>query len=96
MSRTLASKTKQHYVCSGCWSELIIVPDKTNPQLDLVKCLNCDCPGYVSKSYVERAKSESYARASDARNNLREAVPFLNKNAGKQISELLAEIGYQP
>lgn len=94
MSRALAIKTKQRYVCAGCWSELIIQPDKADPQLDRVLCPNCDTPGYVSKRFADRQESESFAAAIDARENLRAAVPFLNPNAGKQVTTLLAELGF--
>lgn len=94
MSRLLAARTKKMCVCAGCWSELIIQPDKENPQLDHVLCPNCNCPGYVGKRFVEQEKSKSAERAIEARDNLREAVPFLNQHAGKQVSELLAELGF--
>jgi DNA-directed RNA polymerase subunit RPC12/RpoP len=94
MSRALASRTQKRYVCAGCWSDLIIQPDKANPQLDHVLCPNCETPGYVSRRYAERQASESAAAAIDARHNLREALPFLNPNAGKQVTELLAELGF--
>lgn len=89
-----AAKTKKYYKCAGCWSELVILTYKPNPRLVLAACPNCNCPGYVSKRYVERAQSESYAKAHDAKVNLREAVPFLNNNAGKQVKDILAELGY--
>jgi DNA-directed RNA polymerase subunit RPC12/RpoP len=94
MSRTLAARTKKRYVCAGCWSELMVVPHKDNPQLDNVLCPNCECPGYISKKSVERKTQSSYADALEARHNLKAAVPFLNPNAGKQVSELLAELGF--
>ncbi len=94
MSRLMAAATVKKYVCSGCWSGLIIQPDKENPQLDHVICPNCDTPGYVTRRWTEEQASKSLSDKITARNNLRDAVPFLNPHAGKQINELLAELGY--
>jgi hypothetical protein len=73
---------------------LIIVPDPENKRMDLVKCGNCTCPGYVTKSWVERKKSESAAEAMTVKHNLRESLPFLNPNAGRKMSELISELGF--
>ncbi len=94
MSRLMAAATVKKYVCSGCWSNLIVKPDKENPQLDLVLCPNCDTPGYVTRRWTEEQASKSLSDLFTARKNLREAVPFLNPNAGRQITDLLEELGY--
>ncbi len=94
MSRLMAAATVRGYVCSGCWSNLIIQPDKDNPQLDHVLCPNCDTPGYVTKRFAEEQSAKSLSDRITARNNLRDAMPFLNPQAGKQVQELLAELGF--
>lgn len=92
MSRRLAARTVKFYVCSACWSALIVKPSAANPELDDVLCPNCETPGYVSKRFVKRRESESVAEAMTARDNLRDALPFLNPYAQKQTSELIADL----
>lgn len=84
--------TRRDYVCSGCWSELVIHPDKENPRLDIVACPNCDCPGYVSKSFVKKKESNSVGELIGAKHNLREALPTLNKSAQKTLAENITDL----
>ena len=92
MSRLMAAKTKRHFVCAGCWSELIIVPDKTKSELDLAICPNCNCPGYVSKSYIQRAESRNIESAIEAREALRPSIPWMRLN--KSRDQILKDLGF--
>lgn len=93
MSNSEAQRTAKRYCCSACWSHLNIYNRRGKL---FVLCPDCQdkTPGYVSKHWVERRKSESHAEAMDARHNLKEALPFLNPTAKRTAEEILAEIGF--
>jgi len=89
-----AQRMVQRYCCSACWSHLLTF---NRPGKGLyVLCPDCGdkTPGYVSKSWVERRKAESLAEAYSAKQNLKDALPFLNKTAKQSAESILAEIGF--
>ena len=93
MSNAEAQRTKSKYCCSACWSHLNIYNKRGKL---FVLCPDCqeNTPGYVSKHWVERRKSESHAEVMDARHNLKQALPFLNEHAKRDAADILAEIGF--
>lgn len=94
MPRTIAAHTIKYYVCAGCWSNLIIQPDKDNPQLDWVLCPNCETPGYISKSATSKIEQESIMEAINVKHNLRDAVPFLHPGGRKTAEEIIKSLGF--
>ena len=93
MPRNIATHTKKHYVCAGCWSELIIRPDKDNPQLDHVLCPNCETPGYISKSTIKRIEERNILEAREVKTNLKSALPFLYDQPRKSAEEIIKSLG---
>lgn len=94
MTQLQADRVKLKYVCSGCWSELVIMPDKEHKGMYYALCLNCETKGYVTKSWKEKQTLEAAAKAHDAKINLKDAVPFLNPTAGLEVSEILKRLGF--
>lgn len=88
-----AQRMTQRYLCSACWSHLNIY-HRDGKMYAL--CPNCGTktPGYNSKKWVERRKSESHAELLDARHNLRDALPNLSPRAKQTAEQILAEIGF--
>jgi len=86
---TLALHTQNHYVCSDCWGPLI-VRHGLDGRLHVV-CSRCVVtPGFVTKEYVERRRSESHAELAEARRNLEAVIP-----QKKQTNEeILQELGF--
>ncbi len=53
----------------------------------------CECPGFVTRSWVERAKAENAAQAIEAKQVLQNAVPWM-KPEKKTPEQLLKELGF--
>lgn len=93
MSPEAGNRTKKRYVCARCWSELTI-RHLHDDRLVVVICETCqNCPGYVTKSYVERAQQKSMSERMDARYALRDAVPWL-RGPKKNQEQILKELGF--
>ena len=92
MSDELANKTVSNYVCSNCWGDL--VKYHAPNRMSRVKCVNCgdDTPGFVTRWYAEKRRSESMADKLDIQINLRDIFP--SEYAGKSPDELVKELGY--
>jgi len=88
----LARRTVARYVCSACWGHLIEYPQ--DRESSLVLCHKCDneTPGYVTKYYAERRRSDSIGEKMDVNYNLRSIIP--GEHAGKSEEQLTSELGF--
>lgn len=87
-----AEKIKRWNVCSACWGELIEQYDY-HTRTSTLHCdtEGCECPGYVSRKFVDRREGESTFEAIEAKQALHAAVPWLPK---KSETDLLKELGF--
>lgn len=87
-----ATKTKRDCVCSDCYGELIVRYD-AKTRKSRVTCGTAECPGngFVTRSWVERAKAENRAQSAEARQVLSKALPWIAPRKSEQ--QLLAELG---
>ena len=91
-----ARRFVERYRCSTCWGALEYYPDKDETNLAEVHCYNPDCSGagFVSKSYVEKRRSQDEADYHEAKLNLREALHLPNPHEGKTPDQLINELGF--
>jgi hypothetical protein len=88
-----AQALARKYLCSACYGELTV---RYNPKsrTSAVTCQtkDCNCPGFVTRRFVEKAKAKNAGEAAEARCVLSQAVPWM-KNT-KTADQLLAELGF--
>jgi hypothetical protein len=86
-------KLKRECVCSACYGELVIRYD-AKIRRSLVSCATpgCKCPGYVTRSWVERAKAKNLDEAVTARLVLSKAVPWMQSN--RTAASILSDLGF--
>jgi len=95
MSRALAAKTVDRYVCSNCWGHLVETFGK-DPSVSDVTCPVCgdDLKGFVSKYYAERRREESVGELMDVKHMLRQLGIVKNPHEGKSSGDILSELGF--
>lgn len=88
-----ADQVKRTSVCADCFDELTVAYDWRQRQ-STVTCITPDCPchGFVTRSYVDRAKAENRAQAIEAEQVLKNAAPWLQKPK-RSAEEILKELG---
>ena len=88
----VAAYTVKHYCCAVCYGHLIerIVDHSTST----VECARYgyEHSGYVTKSYTDRRKSDSYAEALEVRQAMK-AWGML-PNSQREPKEILSELGF--
>lgn len=87
-----AAKTRRDCVCSDCYGELIVRYDP-RARKSAVTCgtPGCACHGFVTRSWVEKAKAQNRAQAAEARRVLSNALPWIAPK--KTVGQLLKELG---
>ena len=86
-----AAEITAGYVCAACWGQLSAHPADQGVIIECAEC-GADTPGFVSRNYTERRKSESLNQYYLAREALREALPWMRSK--KTQAELLSELGF--
>src|SRR5512146_3118836 len=89
-----ARQTVAECVCSACYGQLV-TRYLWREQISEVTCVNenCETPGFVTRSWVARAKAENAAEAIDARQVLQQAVPWMAPKKQSE-AELLKGLGF--
>jgi hypothetical protein len=90
-----ARLTVRDYLCSICWSHLILFP-VTGSRLLLVKCSNCldETRGFVTKYYAESRRLEDAADYLEVREMLRGMGIITSEHSGKSAEQLIRELGF--
>jgi len=82
-------------VCSACYGPLI---DRYHPdsRTSSVECANaCGGPyGIVSKRTLEIRISQSQAELWEAKDALKEALPWIKKATGRSEADILSSLGF--
>jgi hypothetical protein len=85
---------KRDYLCSRYWGDLVInlAPDRKY----FVECFRCgnETPGYVTKSWAEKRRSESISEGIEVNQLLRELNLIPNPFESKTAEELIRELGF--
>jgi len=82
----------RRYVCARCWSGLLIVKRKDEPEhIECGNHANCDGKGYVTKRYADRRRVESVAELAEVKKNYPE---LFTPKVKKTEKEILAMMGY--
>ena len=87
-----AQKMTMNYVCAHCWGELKITPAPDGKFYVVCRHCNDETPGYVTRYYVEKRKTESAAELADASKTLRDAG-VLPKNK-MTIEQAMKDLGF--
>ncbi len=87
-----ATKTVRDCLCSDCWGQLAAHYNPVTHK-STVRCATpgCPCNGFRSRKGVERAEQAALADASEARQALAKAMPWLPK---RKEADLLKGLGF--
>lgn len=96
MTYAEAYRTQQSYVCAGCYHTVVATETDRERGTWTATCATTDCstPGYVTRSWLKREQEKNAAQAIEARDVLRQAVPWMNPHKGKTDDQLLKELGF--
>lgn len=92
LSRNLAEKTLNRYVCARCWGRLIgkHIPGDAG-HIDVVCAKSPDCcdgNGFVTAAYAEKARAQSWQDLWDVRWNYPHIEPALLISSEMAMSDL--------
>lgn len=90
-----ARKIQMHRVCSDCYCAVIAVRNRKTGEFE-IQCSTpgCQCRGTISTRTLERRQAANMAEAHDARETLKQAVPWVDPQHGKSEAQLLKELGF--
>lgn len=97
MSYAQAQATIRDCVCSACWDELDYTqPDKTDPWRAITFCRTCreHTPGFVTRKYAERKAERNEQEFIEAKQALRDTLPWLRIPVVSTEAEILKRLGY--
>ncbi len=86
----LAEKIQRDYVCAVCWQHLIIHNGKGVITIECSK-YGHEHSGYITKSYADRAHSDSLGELAEAKYHL---GPILGFEPKRTETEILKDLGF--